>query len=282
MQYLLRIRSSPGAFSGAVTFGDFRPAMGLDCTGRQSRSDAISRRMLLIVDALKSGKAPPAESETTEPTWKSYCRLRLPSCSRSIASALSLFSAFSRSALNGERSSLPSSETAVTSMFHEPCTCTSSLTPMALREGFFSKTRSKDVSMFLYRLSPFRKPSVFLQTIVLLEHRSPRKPVTPDFPANANPSPLCSSSPLEAGFSVSSRESLPDRRMPMTVPMNSPIDLVAFIEDHCPRFPSMNSSVYPRLKVFHGSGETPPETLPKEARAYFSGYFSTILSRASE
>ena len=43
-------------------------ASGLIRTGRASRSSAIRRRMLLIVEALSSGKAPPGASETREST----------------------------------------------------------------------------------------------------------------------------------------------------------------------------------------------------------------------
>jgi hypothetical protein len=77
MQYFDRISGAAEASTCDSEAGDatavapFAPRtfnIGIDPTGSMSRSDAVRRRMLLMVDALNRGKAAPGTSETTEST----------------------------------------------------------------------------------------------------------------------------------------------------------------------------------------------------------------------
>ena len=154
-----------------------------------------------MVDALSSGKAPAASSERTR---NDISPLRFDNCSLSIAALRSRFSAAGTSALKLLTTERPSSDVARSSTTNFPLTVTSTSTSTSRLGEEASTSRSKAMSRLRKSLVPGRSPSSFLHHIRMPSQRSARKPVTPcDGSKKANPSPLASARPGDAGRRVS-------------------------------------------------------------------------------
>ena len=194
--------------------------------------------MPLRVEALISGSAPPGVATSSERTRKTKSPLRLDNCSRIRASARSRFSAVSKSALNGENTSRPSSLRAVKSRLKRPEMRTSRSTRNSRLQALRSSSRSKAASVLRYSTAPGFMPSTRLPRMVRPSQTSPRNPRMSPRTGTEKPSPLCRTRPGRRGLTRSSIVCRSVIRTAETLPMRSPTERGVSIAAHFPRRPS--------------------------------------------
>ena len=226
-----------------------------------------------MAEALIIGRLP--SSLPMDESENEYLPAPLPSWLLNIPSILSRLVAVSAPAGILRRTSRPSSvlPRSATEYSCPECSEVSSTSTPMLRFGALASTSfSKAVSMFLNSRAPLWSWPTFRHRIVLPRQTSPLKPTISLLPRGMKEKPSPLARVMLRSFSRTATVTSPEASLPpfagvidTTVPTSSPIGLGASMEDQEPLFPSRNSSVYPRLKVFSGSGTKPPVTLPKDA-----------------